>query len=109
MWRRLRLVMPVRRFEPVYVVADDLLALQEATAWSASGDLHLLLLVVLDGLLQADLIRQLRNPDILSAEGVTAVQIKTLLMMYLILAGECPAFAFAGFSRSISSCWTFFK
>src|SRR5215211_8959905 len=37
------------------------------------GDLDLLLLVVLDGLLEPDLIRQLGRPDVLPAERVPAV------------------------------------
>src|SRR5215204_260048 len=55
----------------------ELLALQipggDSVAGLVGGDLHLLLLVVLDGLLQADLIRQLRRPDVLPAQRVPAV------------------------------------
>src|SRR5215210_470294 len=47
----------------------------EATACPASwvGDLDLLLLVVLDGLLEPDLVGQLGRPDVLPAERVPAV------------------------------------
>src|SRR5215210_8785922 len=55
----------------------ELLALQvpggDRVARLVGGDLHLLLLVVLHGLLEADLVRQLRRPDILPAQGVPAV------------------------------------
>jgi hypothetical protein len=37
------------------------------------GDLDLLLLVVLDGLLEADLVGQLRRPDVLLGEGVPVI------------------------------------
>src|SRR5215204_7330 len=64
-------------FDDRYNLHLELLALQEpgghSVAGLVGGDLHLLLLVVLDGLLQPDLIRQLRSPDVLPAEGVPAV------------------------------------